>query len=395
MKNLNVLMLTPDYPPGIYGGVGTHVYQLAQELINKDCNVTVIEGRCDLYVTEEYEEKIENSVKVIRFKQQPELHEYYQKEKLDYFTFRWAKNNLTMLPPIIKYLENKSFDIIHTHDLFTALIYDAIKTVYKLPSVASIHARSAKITSFDDSSRRYTRINADRIIAVSNALKEEIIERYGEETYFPYVEVVHNGVELSNDLEVNGCYIEKKLITYCGRLFHTKGCDILIRSFAKLVNSNSRYSDYGLNIIGDGPLLEEMRNLAKDLNVSGQIVFSGFVPHKEARRLIKSASLHIVPSTYEPFGLSALEGMSEGVCVIASNTGGIKEFIQDGENGMLVTPGDVDSLTDAIEYLLDNPIKKKALAEQGLLTAKDNNWSNVAKKTKEIYLEVIENKGNY
>ena len=84
------------------------------------------------------------------------------------------------------------------------------------------------------------------------------------------------------------------------------------------------------------------------------MIFYGVVGLEELRRFYSEADIFVLPSRYEPFGIVFAEAMSFGLPIVATRVGGIPELVEDGENGFLVTPGDVDSLADAVDKLASN-----------------------------------------
>jgi glycosyltransferase involved in cell wall biosynthesis len=191
---------------------------------------------------------------------------------------------------------------------------------------------------------------------------------------------------------------KKNIITYCGRLMSTKGADVLIEAFSKLMKDKD-YCSYplALHIIGDGDLKTNLMNLCKENGIEKFVVFHGNIPNEQARKIIRKAKIHVVPSTYEPYGLTAIEALAEGTCVIASKVGGLIEFLSDGDNALLVPPADPNILADKIKYLINdkegNQLAMK-LAKNGYQYASTQTWENIALKTYEIYQYLIKKRVN-
>jgi starch synthase len=105
--------------------------------------------------------------------------------------------------------------------------------------------------------------------------------------------------------------------------------------------------------------------------------------------LYSSARLFVCPSRYEPFGIINLEAMACGAPVVASATGGIKEVINSGVNGLLVPPGDVTALADAIEHLLtDEQLRLKFIEAGRRRVEQEFSWHRIAQKTYQLYEEL-------
>jgi len=145
-----------------------------------------------------------------------------------------------------------------------------------------------------------------------------------------------------------------------GRLSPSKGHHVLLQAMAVVRNS---FPFVELFIVGDGSEREKLQALAKSLAISDSCNFIGSVPHADVYAYLKMADVAIVPSFQEAFGFVALEAMAMRVPVIASAVGGLKEVVRDGVDGLLVPPGDVNNLAQAILKLLGDEKKRKIMGK--------------------------------
>lgn len=378
----NILMLTPDYPPNVFGGIGTYVYYLAHSLEKKGWYVTVVVIRCDLFISSNFTIERNNNIEIIRFTIDQEKQNKYKNGKLDYYTFRSIIDNINASDALLKYLHNKSFSLIHVHDHYVGILFDILKTTFSIPSVTTIHSCKASEEYFEDSIRRYVSISTDHVIAVSESIKKEIIRKYAQKEH--KITVIPGGLGNVKDNIVSE---KDNIISFCGRLIPSKGCDILIKAFAQL-KQNMEFDNLSLIIMGDGDQIKELNTLVKDLNLYN-VEFRGWVSEDEVRSQIAKSTIHVVPSLYEPFGLSALEAMAEGTCVCASNVGGIKDFITHNHDGILIEPNNVNILSIQLENLLYNSGYRNRLAENALVTAKSYCFDNMIEKVIEIYENLL------
>ena len=142
---------------------------------------------------------------------------------------------------------------------------------------------------------------------------------------------------------------DKELI-FVGRLVADKGCNLLLLALAKLKNLSLTPS---LTIVGEGPELQSLKQLAKQLDIDQQITFTGIKQGKQLNLLLNQHHIMIIPSIWsEPFGIVALEGMSAGCVPIASENGGLGEIVQ--ETGLTFSNGNVEELTEHIQSLLSD-----------------------------------------
>ena len=136
--------------------------------------------------------------------------------------------------------------------------------------------------------------------------------------------------------------------------------------------------------VGDGELKQQMEQLAKELNISERLIFTGF--QSNVGDFLKAFDIFVLPSKKEGLGTSVLDAMSAGLPIVATKAGGIPEMITDRVNGLLVNSGDSDSLADAILYLLDNSEIAKELGANALQTVKEFDINN----TVDAYLRLYE-----
>ncbi|HYM46655.1 MAG TPA: glycosyltransferase family 4 protein [Solirubrobacteraceae bacterium] len=152
---------------------------------------------------------------------------------------------------------------------------------------------------------------------------------------------------------------ERRRVVFAGRVVAPKGVAILIRA--------ARAVDAEFVICGDGWRLESMRRLARRLGVEKRVHFRGWLSAEEVAQELANASVVVVPSLWpEPFGLVGIEALAAGRPVIASATGGIGDWLQDGVTGLSVKPGDAGELSRALEELLADPARQHAMGLAGM-----------------------------
>jgi glycosyltransferase involved in cell wall biosynthesis len=148
----------------------------------------------------------------------------------------------------------------------------------------------------------------------------------------------------------------RRRVVFAGRIVPPKGVDVLIRA--------ARDVDAEFVVCGEGRELEEMRALARSLGVESRVLFTGWLDGDQLAQQLADASVVVVPSLWpEPFGLVGIEALAAGRPVVASATGGIGDWLQDGVSGMSVPPGDAALLAAALNELLADPARQ---AEMGL-----------------------------
>jgi glycosyltransferase involved in cell wall biosynthesis len=150
----------------------------------------------------------------------------------------------------------------------------------------------------------------------------------------------------------------RRRVVFAGRVVAAKGTSVLIRA--------ARDVDGEFVICGDGWQLDAMRKLARRLGVQRRVHFKGWLPAQELAEELANASVVVMPSLWpEPFGLVGIEALSAGRPVIASSTGGIGDWLQDGVSGLCVPPGDAPALARALNELLASPGRQQEMGIAG------------------------------
>jgi glycosyltransferase involved in cell wall biosynthesis len=153
------------------------------------------------------------------------------------------------------------------------------------------------------------------------------------------------------------------IFAYAGRLSYEKGVGTLIRAFAM---TRQAAPAARLWIVGDGPEADSLKSLAGELGVASCIEFMGALPFEEMDRRFERAWAQVVPSIWnEPFGMVAIEGIMRGNAVVASRSGGLAEIVDDGESGILFTPGNETELAGALTRLAGDRDLCESLGTRG------------------------------
>jgi len=173
------------------------------------------------------------------------------------------------------------------------------------------------------------------------------------------------------------------LIGYAGRLVHEKGVDDLIAALPRL---RQRHPGLRAVIAGDGPTRADLRRQARPLRLDRAVSFTGFLDRPGLRAVLGACDAVVLPSTYEPSGMIALEVAAAGVPLAAAAVGGLPEIVETGLTGVTFPPGDRDGLAEAVDKLLEDPVgarRMAAFARERVRAA--YSWSIVAARTVRVY----------
>ena len=178
-----------------------------------------------------------------------------------------------------------------------------------------------------------------------------------------------------------------------GRLIEKKGLPVTLRAFAAFVQ---QYPNATLTIAGEGPLLEELQRLARELNIAERISFTGFASQEQLREIYYRSHIFLHPSqtghdgNQEGIPNSMLEAMATGLPVFATQHGGIPEAVENGVSGVLVPERDHEALAQALLDAVKDPGFLSRIARAGADAIRENfDLSTQAQRLEEIYLRTI------
>ena len=231
------------------------------------------------------------------------------------------------------------------------------------------------------------------VIVNSNYMKNELQRLFG----LPYekINVIPNGVNLNlfNGVERDYNFRRKyamdneKIILFMGRLVYEKGIQHLISAMPKILEG---YKDSKLVICGKGGMQEELAEQVKAMGIENKVYFAGYMNGKDVQRMYKAADVAVFPSTYEPFGIVALEAMLSEKPIVVSDIGGLNEIVDHKVNGMKAYCGNPNSIADSIlELLYDHKLCQEITKKAKNKVRNEYNWSKIAQDTHFTYQKAI------
>lgn len=176
------------------------------------------------------------------------------------------------------------------------------------------------------------------------------------------------------------------VIISVGELSYRKNHEVILDALNLLNNPKIH-----VMLCGEGELDTYLRNKVKRLGLKNKIHFMGF--RKDIPFVLLAADIFIFPSLWEGLGIAGIEAMYSGLPIIGANRQGIRDYVIDGVTGYLFEPNDKIDLSNKIKLLIDNPIKKKEIAEQGKKYVKQFSLENSIEEIMNVYaMEKIINK---
>lgn len=384
---MKVTFLTWEYPPNIYGGAGVHVKHLVGALRNRiEIEVRTLGGEGEPASSEQSE------VHVRRYRPWDALTES-PSTGIETLLRAFSVDLAFVNDPLCT-------DIVHTHTWYTNLAGFYAKTLYDAKLVATVHSLEPKRPWKEAALGNAYRLSAwaertclrycDRIIAVSNAQKEDVVECCDVDAR--RVEVIPNGVDAQTfrrreDPEILERYgVRKPYVLFLGRLSRQKG---VLEAVAA-----SHHLPAGVTLVLVTGKADERRlevELSSRVKNRDRIVWvNKMLTEPEAIAFYSGCKVFISPSRYEPFGIINLEAMACSRPVVSTNVGGIKDVVVDGVTGILVEPQNPVMLADAINAVLADGENAARLGRNGRVRVEQEySWTKVADRTLALYQTLL------
>lgn len=302
--------------------------------------------------------------------------------------------DMTQLLTLFKLVRLHRPQLIHTHEYKTNILGFCIARTLSIPIVSTVHALH-KLRGKARIELRFSLWLLKYFMAVM-AVSEDVRDQL-QALGIPKKKIItiKNVPPLSEKVTINKMSsfreelvipLQRKLIGFVGRLIHAKGCDLLIHAIAS-IGRNAH--DCCLVIVGEGPERASLEQLAKKVGISDIVSFCGF--RSDTEYIYGSLDLLVLPSREEGTPLVMLEGMSQGVPIVATRVGGIPEVIKDRVNGLLVPSDDLSALAEAIVESLSRPNETRKRVLEAKKTVKESyNLEAWIKKYQDVYDRVAQ-----
>ena len=272
------------------------------------------------------------------------------------------KNLSFMISSFFKTKFNKDHDIVHAHNISSALGMKNIKgkKILSIHGIFSNQINELHGKTLASISSKYEK-NALKWADAITVISKEAFDHYTNLGYNVFQ--VPNAIDISS-LETNADKRYSKQIIFAGRLSHEKGIDSLISISKKLTD------DIDLIILGTGPEEEKINELVKNHK---NVHFFGYQNKNKTISLIRGSDILIQPSLHEGISSTILEAMACKTAIIASGVGGNEELIENNINGIIVKPHNIDSFVEQIMNLFDNEQLRKSLVDNAVKTVEKYN----------------------
>jgi glycogen(starch) synthase len=395
MRAMKVLMLGWELPPHNSGGLGTACFQLCKALAKKNVSIDFIlpykadHGIKFMDITAAQPQGVASIIRSgIAYDSYKYTLENGEQKWFDIYDQQALYENA-----VAKIVENKEFDIVHAHDWLTFRAAIRVKQLKNCPLILHVHSLESDRAGNKFGNPLVHEIEdmafhiADRIIAVSQHTKNSIIRDY----HIPAgnIEVVHNSIEPDDITPLEGInaytyldFMKKqgyKVVVNIGRLTIQKGLPNLLYAAKEVI---ARVPKTIFLIVGSGEQKYELIELAAQLGIGANVLFTDFQRGKNWRDAFAIGDLFVMPSVSEPFGLTPLEAIGYGTPSLVSKQSGISEVLN---NCLKVDFWDIKEMANKIIAIVQNDSLRDELCLNASLELQKMSWDKASIKILNMY----------
>lgn len=284
---------------------------------------------------------------------------------------------------LVEYINRNNFDIIIGVEGYFSVLVGLISNKIKSKTIGWEHS---SYEAYLNTNKRYY-WKQDRIFkkALLNLYKHIVLTKEDKEAFENKLQI--ESITINNPLsfksfEKTTC--DKKNILFVGRLVEQKGVEFLIDAF-KIVSQKEK--EWNLIIVGDGVEKKYIQNKVRKYDIEDRVTLIGDT--NEVKKYYLNSSIFVSSSIIEGFGIAIIEAMECGLPVVAFENSGPKEIIDKNyKNGILVEVKNIDDLSKAILYLIENDTQRKTMSLEAIKRAKDFELPCISSKWEKILNEV-------
>ncbi|MER3446606.1 MAG: hypothetical protein C4291_07060 [Candidatus Dadabacteria bacterium] len=371
---MKVLMLSYEFPP-LGGGGAKVVYGLSSELVKLGHSVDLV--TMGFQGLPDYEQV--NGINVHRI-------QCIRARESVCSTHEMFSYVLSAVPVALRLIRREHYHINHTHFIFPdGLVSYILKKLTGIPYIITAHG--SDVPGYNPNRFRlghrlfsvpWSKVTqgTEQIICPSETLRSLVLKHSPDTN----VAVIPNGIDI-NKFQIN--WNKKRRILLVSRMFERKGIQYFLRALDGLD------IEHDINIVGDGPYLRALQQMAINLKV--KVRFCGWLENtsRELKELFETSSIFVFTSESENFPIVLLEAMTAGMAIITTKDTGCAEVV--GDAGLLINSRDHVAIREALNRLISNPELCRELGQAARSRVEKNfTWSVIAKRYIDIYSKFME-----
>jgi len=312
-----------------------------------------------------------------------------------YPLFEFHLYTLALTGKIIEVIKYENLDIIHAHyaipHAISGILTKNILKDTKIKLLTTLHGTDITLVGLEPAFHplvKYSLEMSDGITAVSNYLKNNTLQHFNINKD---INVIYNFIDTEYYKRKENCRFKKSIAPNDEKiLVHTSNFRGVkrVKDTILILNEVIKTVPAKLVLIGDGPERSDAEKLTRELGLNEHVKFLG--KQTVIVDLLSAADVFLLPSQSESFGLSALEAMSCGVPVVASNIGGIPEVVIHGESGYVAELGDITRMAKYVKELLTNEKKWNLFSKNSRNIAEEKfNYKKIIPQYEKMYEELL------
>ncbi|HUE97719.1 MAG TPA: glycosyltransferase family 4 protein [Anaerolineales bacterium] len=366
---MRILIINSEYPP-IGGGAGNASAHIAVQFEKMQYKVTVVTSRFGNLPHKEQNGNV-TIYRVPAFRRRQDRSHPLEQIIFILSASFWSVSLIRRLKP------NAALAFFGVPSGVVAWL---VKKIYGIPYVISLRGgdvpgfRPYDFHIYHRLMAPFLRIiwrNASAVVANSNGLRS-LANTFDSGFEIP---VISNGVDLEAYKMADRDWSFPRLLSV-GRIVHQKGLDLAMRALGGLKDFHWEW-----RIAGDGPQMDALQSLAKELGIAERIVFLGWQSREQVMECYQQANVFLFPSRHEGMPNAMLEAMASGLPVIASCVAGSEELVIDGETGYLVPSEEIDLLRARLRKILKDATLRRQMGSASRQHAEENySWESTARQ---------------
>jgi glycosyltransferase involved in cell wall biosynthesis len=370
-----ICFVSSEYPPLVSGGLGVHVNQLTLAL-SEHVDIDIVLANPGRFGYQ----NLSSRIRLISLTTKPPSYAE---------PISWLQFANDAADRIMRTAREFRPDVIHCHDWVTVLAGIVCRWRLNIPLVFHLHLpnRNQLCASVENLGL----VCADLVTVNSEFMYGELKRRQLANYFLPLkrVEVVKNGVDTDRFVPSADWPADDGYVLFVGRLVEQKGVEYLLRAFYYV---RVKFPHIRLRIVGKGEFKPMLERLCTNLILSGEVEFIEWTTGEDLVRHYQRAQIVVIPSVYEPFGMTALEALACQRPVVASRVGGLQEIIEHQVTGFLADPKDELDLARWIMTLLANSELRNQMGKAGrnVVLSQGYTWPQIAGRFVDLYKEILQ-----